>query len=147
MSPTFAGVLLNGREVVSSNDGRAVEFDQFPSELVGSVTVYKTPEATLAGQGLSGTMDVQTIRPLDLSGRQIAVNLRGERNSNGTMVPGVANPTGSRFSISYVDQFADRTIGVALGYARLDAATQLKQFQIWDFGGSFTDWGLALIHI
>ena len=144
LSPTFAGVLLNGREVVSSNDGRAVEFDQFPSELVGSVTVYKTPEATLAGQGLSGTMDVQTIRPLDLSGRQIAVNLRGERNSNGTMVPGVANPTGSRFSISYVDQFADRTIGVALGYARLDAATQLKQFQIWDFGGSFTDWGAPL---
>jgi iron complex outermembrane receptor protein len=66
-------VLLNGREVVSSNDGRAVEFDQFPSELVGSVTVYKTPDATLVGQGLSGTMDIQTtVRPLDLSGRQIA---------------------------------------------------------------------------
>jgi iron complex outermembrane receptor protein len=144
LSPTFAGVLLNGREVVSSNDGRAVEFDQFPSELVGSVTVYKTPEATLSGQGLSGTMDIQTIRPLDLSGRQIAVNLRGERNSNGTMVPGVAPSTGSRFSISYVDQFADRTIGVALGYARLDAATQLKQFQLWDFAGmdqQWIDWG------
>jgi iron complex outermembrane receptor protein len=60
------------------------------------------------------------------------------------MVPGVAPSTGSRFSISYVDQFADRTIGVALGYARLDAATQLKQFQLWDFAGmdqQWIDWG------
>ncbi len=141
LGPAFGGALLNGREVVSSNDGRSVEYDQFPSELISKVLVYKTPDALLAGQGLSGTVDVQTIRPLDTRGRQIAVNLRGERNSNGTMVPGVANATGSRFSLSFVDQFADNTVGVALGYARLDNATQLKQYQIWDFGGSFADWG------
>jgi TonB-dependent receptor len=108
---------------------------------VGSVLVYKTPDALLSGQGLSGTVDVRTLNPLDTRGRQLAVNLRGERNSNGTMVPGVADPLGKRFSISYVDQFADNTIGVALGYARLDNATQLKQYQLWDFGGSFADWG------
>lgn len=42
LSPAFAGALLNGREVVSSNDGRAVEYDQFPSELIGSATVQDT---------------------------------------------------------------------------------------------------------
>jgi iron complex outermembrane receptor protein len=97
------------------------------------------------GQGLSGTMDIQTIRPLDLRGRQIAVNLRGERNSNGTMVPGVASLPPARDSASPTStSLPTNTIGVALGYARLDAATQLKQFQIWDFAGmdqQWIDWG------
>ena len=143
LSPAFAGALLNGREVVSSNDGRAVEYDQFPSELIGSAVVYKTPDATLIGQGLSGTVDIRALRPLDIRGRQVAINLRGERNSNGTLVPGVANPTGSRFSLSYVDQFANNTIGVAAGYARLDVATQVKQTELVTYG-DFTPYGLPL---
>ena len=141
LGPIFGSTLLNGREIVSSNDGRAVEFDQFPSELTSSIKVYKTPDATVVGQGLSGTVDVSTIRPLDSRGRLVAANVTVGRNSNGTMVPGVASDTAKRFSFSYVDQFANNTIGVALGFARLDQATQLKQYQIWDFGGSFADWG------
>ncbi len=64
MSEQFAGTLLNGREQVSTGDSRGVEFDQYPSELINAVTVYKTPDAALIGQGLSGTVDLQTIRPL-----------------------------------------------------------------------------------
>jgi len=30
----YAGALLNGRQVVSSGEGRSAEYDQFPSELV-----------------------------------------------------------------------------------------------------------------
>jgi iron complex outermembrane receptor protein len=33
---------------------------------------------------------------------------------------GNAKDTGNRFSASYIDQFADRTIGIALGYAHLE---------------------------
>lgn len=43
LSPDFSTTLLNGREVVSTGDNRSVEFDQYPSELVSGVTVYKTP--------------------------------------------------------------------------------------------------------
>lgn len=136
----FTGGLMNGREVVSSGDSRAVEYDQFPSELVGSVLVYKTGDASVLGQGLGGTVDVRTVRPLDVRGRQIAVNLRGESNSNKTAVPGVTSSTGNRFSLSYIDQFANNTIGVALGYAHLDSPTQLRQYQIWEFG-DVTPWG------
>lgn len=53
MSEQFAGTLLNGREQVSTGDSRGVEFDQYPAELINSVTVYKTPDASLIGQGLS----------------------------------------------------------------------------------------------
>ncbi len=120
LSPAFAGNLLNGREIVSSNDGRAVEYDQFPSELIGSGTVYMTPNAALIGQGLSGTVDLQARKPLDTRGRVMAVNLRLQEGSLDTQVPGVGNPLGERFSFSYLNQFADNTIGVAVGFAYLD---------------------------
>jgi iron complex outermembrane receptor protein len=143
LSPAFSGVLLNGREIVSSNDSRAVEYDQFPSELIGAATVYKTPSASLIGQGLSGTVDLMARRPLDSRGREVAINLRGERNSLGTQVSGVADPTGTRFSFSYLNQFADNTIGVSLGYARLESTSQVRVSEL-DQYGDYTPYGLPI---
>jgi len=143
LSPAFSGVLLNGREIVSSNDGRAVEYDQFPSELIGSATVYKTPSATLIGQGLSGTVDLMARRPLDTRGRDIVINVRGETNSLKTQVPGVASPNGNRISLSYINQFADNTIGVALGYAHLQSTTQSRVLEL-DQYGDFAVFGLPV---
>ena len=129
----FATTLLNGREQVSTGDNRSAEFDQYPSELLSGVTIYKTPDAALVGQGLSGTIDLQTVRPLNFSSRTMAVNLRGEKNSLGRLNPGAASDKGSRFSFSYIDQFADRTVGVALGYARLDSPNQNNYFRNWGY--------------
>lgn len=143
LSPGFSGVLLNGREIVSSNDSRAVEYDQFPSELIGAATVYKTPSASLVGQGLSGTVDLKARRPLDTRGRELALNVRGETNSLGTQVPGVASPTGNRFSLSYVDQFADNKFGVALGFAHLDSTTQSRVTEL-DQYGDYTPYGIPI---
>lgn len=133
MSPEFSSTLLNGREMVSSGESRAVELDQFPSELIGGAVVYKTPDAALIGQGLAGTIDLHTRRPLATRGREVALNLRAEKNSNGTLVSDVASPIGKRFSASYIDQFADNTIGVALGLARLDRGSQIKRTQTANF--------------
>ena len=41
----FSTALLNGREQVSTGAGRSVEFDQYPAELLSSVTVYKATDA------------------------------------------------------------------------------------------------------
>jgi iron complex outermembrane receptor protein len=83
--PGFTTALMNGREQVSTGDNRSVEFDQYPSELLSSVVVYKTPDAQLVGQGLAGTIDLRTVRPLDFGKRAVALNLRGEQNSNGNL--------------------------------------------------------------
>jgi iron complex outermembrane receptor protein len=135
LAPDFAATLLNGREQVTTGDNRGVEFDQYPSELVNAVTVYKTPDAKLIGQGLSGTVDLQTVRPLSFSGRQINLNLRGEHNSFGALNDGTS-ADGFRFSASYIDQFADNTIGLALGFAHLDSPFQEKHTKAWWWGGS-----------
>src|SRR5690606_35008312 len=101
LSPDFATTLLNGREVVSTGDNRSVEFDQYPSELISGVTVYKTPDAGLVGQGLSGTLDMQTVRPLSYSERVIAVSGRYQKNSLGEAAG--EDPYGNRLNFSYVD--------------------------------------------
>lgn len=130
LSPDFATSLLNGRELVSTGDNRSVEFDQYPSELLSGVTVYKTPTASLIGQGLSGTLDMQTVRPLNFNSRVISVNGRLQHNSLGSAADASAN--GNRFSASYIDQFANRTIGVVLGFAHLETPVQEQQVGLYE---------------
>jgi iron complex outermembrane receptor protein len=133
LAPDFATALLNGREQVTTGDSRGVEFDQYPSELLSGVVIYKTPDAALVGQGLSGTVDLQTVRPLDFSGRAVAVNYRKTKLGVGLPKEG----DGYRFSISYIDQFADRTLGIALGFARLDeTGPQTQRFEAWGVADS-----------
>jgi TonB-dependent receptor len=134
-SGDLSTALLNGREQVSTSADRTVEYDQYPSELINAVTVYKTSDAAVVGQGLSGTVDLKTIKPLSLRERVVTVNVRGEKNSKGSISAG-APDTGSRVSASYVDQFADRTIGVAIGYARQDKPNVSDQFETWDWVNS-----------
>jgi len=141
LGPDYAGAVLNGRQVVSSGDGRAAEYDQFPSELVNKVIVYKTPDAALIGQGLSGTIDIRPVMPLDLRGRQIVVNGRLERNSNGGLSPDGKGATGNRVSLSYINQFADNTVGLAIGFAHLDSPGQEKKYEGWKYGDYTGQWG------
>jgi len=137
-SGDLSTALLNGREQVSTSANRTVEYDQYPSELINAVTVYKTSDAGLVGQGLSGTVDLQTIKPLSLRERTISVNVRGEKNSKGEISAGSPDK-GSRISASYVDQFANRTIGVAIGYARQDKPNVSDTFETWDWVDATVD--------
>jgi len=130
LSPDFATSLLNGRELVSTGDNRSVEFDQYPSELLASVNVYKTPDAGLVGQGLSGTIDMNSVRPLNFGNRVVALNLRGQRNSLGAAAD--AKATGNRLSASYIDQFANRTFGLVLGYAHQETPVQEEQVGLYE---------------
>jgi TonB-dependent receptor len=130
LSPDFSTTLLNGREQVSTGDNRSVEFDQYPSELLSGVTVYKTPDAGLIGQGLSGTLDLQTVRPLNFAKRTFAANVRGEKNSIGKIAN--AHDMGNRVSFSYIDQFLDRTLGVAVGYAHLESPVLAQETGIYE---------------
>lgn len=130
--PDFATSLLNGREQASTGDSRSVEFDQYPAELLGGVKIYKTPDGALVGQGLSGTVDMQTVRPLDFSTRQVALSYRRNKLNVGSAG---TEGDGDRYAISYVDQFLDRKLGIAIGFARLDEQGGVtSRFDNWGGG-------------
>jgi TonB-dependent receptor len=149
-SPDFAGTLLNGREQATIGENRGVDYDQYPSELISGAVVYKTPDASLIGQGLSGTVDLHTIKPLDLPNRAFAANLRGESTTNGSLNHGSGvGDAGHRASFSYIDQYFDHTLGLAVGFAQLDSPIQEKQYQAWWWSnnngpnGAEGQWGAA----
>ena len=132
-SPDFTTVLLNGRQQASSGFNRAVEFDQYPSELMGSVVVYKTPDASISGMGLSGTVDLRTIRPLEYGKRAIAVNLRGQLDEDGGRNADYSK-YGGRGSISYIDQNESGTLGWMVSYAHLDSPSHTNHTKNWFYG-------------
>jgi iron complex outermembrane recepter protein len=56
--------LFNGFMQATTDNNRTTQFDQYPAEILNSVVVYKTGDASLIGAAI-GTIDLQTIKPLD----------------------------------------------------------------------------------
>jgi iron complex outermembrane receptor protein len=129
LGPDFSLALLNGREVVSAGNNRGIEFDQFPSELIGSAVVYKTGDAQLAAIGIAGAVDLRTIKPLDSSKRQLTVSGTYTINDNGALNPDFG-ADGYRFFGSYIDQNADGTIGWSIGATAQSIPTQIIQREL-----------------
>ncbi len=132
--PDFSTTMLNGREQTTTSDNRSVEFDQYPSEIVSRVDVFKSPTASLIGQGLVGTVDIRTIRPLETNDRILAVGGRVSYADLGALNAG-STDIGYRANVTYVDQFANDTVGIALSAAYVNEPYQNQEFNAW--GGGF----------
>lgn len=131
-SPDFSTTLLNGREQTTTGDNRAVEYDQYPAEVINQVNVYKTPMASLVGQGLSGTVDLRTIRPLDAGKTIFSVGARGSYADLGKLNV-ESNDMGYRVNGLIVTQFADNKIGLSLGASYVDEPYQIQEFNAWGY--------------
>jgi len=124
--------LLNGREQVSTSENRAVEFDQYPADFISQVLVYKTAAPNLIDQGLAGTIDLQTVRPLSKAKRTIAASAYYDWTQYNQLTPG-AKAHGERANLSYIDQVAGGTTGIALGFSHTNRPFEGKQFQAWGY--------------
>jgi iron complex outermembrane receptor protein len=135
--PDFSTTTLNGREQTTTNDSRAVEFDQFPSEILAGVDVFKTSSADHTAGGLVGSINMRTIRPLDAGKRIVAIGARGTVVDQ-KVIPTVTNK-GYRVYATYVDQFADDTMGIALSAAYSDEPYHTHDWNAWGYGGYGTN--------
>lgn len=131
--PDFSSTLLNGRQQTSTNDNRGIEFDQYPSEIVRSVNIFKSPSAGLVGQGLVGTIDIRTVRPLETSKPVLAFGARGSYADLGALNSG-SHDKGYRLFGTFVDKFAADKLGVALSVAYSDEPYQTEEFEAWGYG-------------
>jgi len=113
LAPQFTKVTLTGLPMlaVAVNDdgnvqnGRATNFDVFPSELFRNALVYKTPTASLSDGGLSGAVDLDLPRAFDFSGRQMAASVGARYSALGQET----NPQGT---LLYADRFANGKVGI-----------------------------------
>ena len=131
-APDYSTTLLNGREQTSTGDNRAVEYDQYPAEVISQVNIYKTGMASLVGQGLSGTVDLRTIRPLEFGKQVISVGARGIYTDKGKLNKD-SKEFGFRVNGVYVDQFSEGRVGVALAVSYADEPYQLQEFEAWGY--------------
>lgn len=135
LSGDFVFSTLNGREQVSTSGSRSIEFDQYPSELITSAAVYKSPKASLIEGGVAGTVELQTASPLaNDKEHTFNMNVRGMYNDRASEIPD-ADEYGHRLSFSYQGKFMDDTLGVSLGYARLYQPSVSTQFIGFAYNG------------
>ncbi|MFC3785326.1 TonB-dependent receptor [Sphingopyxis italica] len=119
LGPFLSNATFNGRDATNGSGDRSVNFNQFPSELVNNIKIYKSQQADLVEGGVAGTIEIGTLRPLDFGKRRIQGEVKAQYNPYGDRIVG-SGGIGWRGTLSYVDQFANDTIGIAIGVQRND---------------------------
>lgn len=75
LGPKFNKTTVNGRSISGGAGGpaqpsdsnlRSFDFSVVPPELSGGVRISKSPSANMDEGGIGGTVDIQTLRPLDI---------------------------------------------------------------------------------
>ena len=83
LGTNFNRVEINGRSGVSATSdfsgggGRDFSFDVLPAQLVSAIEVYKSPTADMNEGGVGGTVNIKTVRPLDLGKRVLSSSVSG----------------------------------------------------------------------
>ena len=80
-----------------------------------------------------GSIDLRTMRPLDVGKRIIAVGVRGTYVDQ-KLIPG-SKDWGGRIFGTFVDQFADNRVGLAVSAAYTNEPYQTKDWNAWGYGG------------
>jgi iron complex outermembrane recepter protein len=124
LGPFLGYGTFNSRTVTSAGFSRAVNYKKFPSDLSDKVVVYKSQQADLIEGGVAGTINIDSLRPLDYGRRKITVEASAIYNEISARQTGESG-MGDEETFSYVDQFeSDRfgKFGVTFGFQRTDSA-------------------------
>ncbi|MDC7685111.1 TonB-dependent receptor [Asticcacaulis sp. BYS171W] len=122
---------VNGREVATSEPDRNVRWEIYPSEVVSGAAVYKSSEARLLSGGISGTVDIQTIRPLAYSGPEFVARAGVVNYDGGSAFPGY-DGTGWRASGSWVKKVND-SFAFVVGLTGQNQKNGYETFRGWGF--------------
>ncbi len=124
LGPFLSSASFNGREATNGSGDRSVNFNQFPSELINTVQIYKTQQADFIEGGIAGTINMETVKPLSFGERRIQLEGRAtypEYDSKLNDSDGI----GWRGTASYLDQFEFANggkLGVSLGVQSLEGS-------------------------
>ncbi|HEY0624735.1 TonB-dependent receptor [Sphingomonas sp.] len=120
LGPFLSNSTFNGRDATNGSGDRSVNFNQFPSELVNNIKIYKTQQADLVEGGVAGTIDIGTLRPLDFGKTRIQGEIKANYSPYQDKVIG-SSAWGWRGTLSYVDQYelgGLGELGIAIGVQR-----------------------------
>jgi len=113
-------VEINGVSTVGSGSGRSgISFDDLAASMISSVQVIKVPEAKTIEGSVGGTINLRTIRPLDLKDPLFAFRAQTEYSDlSDTLTPRYSGTIGKRWDTDF-GQFG--LVG-SFSYAEQDVA-------------------------
>ena len=65
---------VNGRDIFSANNGRALSFEDISADLLSGIDVYKNPSADMIEGSIGGLVNLRTRKPFDQPGQLIAIS-------------------------------------------------------------------------
>lgn len=111
---------INGVSTVGSGAGRGgISFEDLPAALIASLEVTKVPDAETIEGSVGGTINLRTLRPLELRDRLISVRVQGEYSDLArSVLPRISGTFGDNWSTGIGE------IGIVLSgsYARSDVS-------------------------
>ena len=111
---------INGVSTVGSGAGRGgISFEDLPAALIASLEVTKVPDAETIEGSVGGTINLRTLRPLELRDRLISVRVQGEYSDLArSVLPRISGTVGDNWSTGIGE------IGIVLSgsYARSDVS-------------------------
>ncbi len=112
---------INGVGTVGSGTGRGgINFEDINAAIIASVEVTKAPTAATTEGSVGGTINLRTIRPLDLTDQLLTLRVQGEYSD-------LSESTSPRIAASYGNRWAagDGEIGIVLAgsYTKQEATS------------------------
>jgi TonB-dependent receptor len=153
VGPDFNMVLLNGRQMATSNlgdlNGRAFDFANLASEAISQIQVYKTSRAETPAGGIGATLNVMTARPLDRPGFQSSIGTKLVYDTSNNHLPGdvkASSSTTPEFSGIVSNTFGDGKFGIAVSASYQERNLGYNQAAVsngWrgPFKGDENNWG------
>ncbi len=128
LGPGFTKVRINGMEGAAQtgssdiygagNNGRAFDFNVFPTEIFSQLAVRKTPSADVEEGSLGATVDLRSPRPFDYADNQaFSITARGIYNE-------VSEEVDPRVSLLAGKKFFDETFGVLATFSYQERHTR-----------------------
>ncbi|MCL1142432.1 TonB-dependent receptor [Shewanella gaetbuli] len=116
-------ILLNGRS--TAGPGRSgISLDDFPSSFLKTVEVIKSPTPEMIEGALGGTVNMQTVRPLELSEPLVAITLDGEyADKTENIAPKFTAAMGDNWDLGSAGTF-----GAALNFSYIDREIRRDEF-------------------
>jgi TonB-dependent receptor len=126
---------INGVSTVGSGSGRSgIDFEDLAAAIIASVEVVKAPEAKTIEGSVGGTINLRTIRPLQLSDPLAQVRVQGEDSSLSTdgMTPRLSGAWGDNWSTDS----GDFGVVISASYAGQDVTAFRPRVDRDNFVGS-----------
>ncbi len=128
----FTGTSLNGRELIGIGDNRGVEYDLYPAEIMTGAVVYKTMDGTQMVQGIGGSVDLRTVRPLEAN-ESFTLTYTYEMNGNEADNPDV-DDKGQRYALAFSQRFMDDKLGLGMAIAHTETPNNQRKYGVWGYG-------------